>query len=463
MRKNKLIQFFSLLVIFLPGLVFASIDPFHVETLTAPNPQTVTTMPVNLAVPASRNELSVAELPKHAMSLIEVTDFALGHNPDTWLAWAQAKVKAADVGIAESAFLPQVNLGGSVQYSAQVFSRDNSEQWTYGPNISLSYLLLDFGQRRDNVNAALYAVIAGNLNQNNAIQQVILQVEQAYYQVLGQQELVKAYEESLLEANTSLAASQALRANGLATIGDVYQAEGSKAQAELNLQTAKGNYQTALGQLSTAMGLPPNTQLNLLPLSAPKEEKQIHQSIDEMLAVAKKNRPDLLASEAAVRQNQALLAATKASDLPTISLEGTATPSIANVSNGTTMIGALTVSLPLFTGFSYTYQVKSAAADVAVAEASRDQLNQQVQYQVWQTYYALQTASQNIQTTEILLKSSEQASQQALGQYKGGVGNILSVLTTQATLASARVQNIQAQIGWYLALSQLAAAMGILK
>ncbi len=461
--RTKLLPLLSIIPFFIPGYAFASIDPFHVETLTAPNPQTVSEKPLDLSIPESRNDLSEKELPKHPMSLIEITDFALGHNPNTWLAWAQAKVNAANVGIAESAYLPEIDAGGAVQYSAQVFSHDNNEQITYGPNISLSYVLLDFGQRSDNIHAALYSVIAANLSQNNSIQQVILQVEQAYYQVLGQQELVKAYQESLVEADRSLVASQALRANGLATIGDVYQAEGSQAQAVLNLQTAKGNYQTALGLLATTMGLPAKAKLGLLPLSPPTEQKKMDQSLDSMLEVAKRNRPDLLSAEAEVRQNQALLASTKASDLPVISLTGSATPSIANVGNGTSLVGTVSLSIPLFTGFSYTYQVKKAAAVVAVAQATRDQLDQQVQYQVWQAYFALQTATQNISTTEILLKSSEQASQQAMGQYKGGVGNILTVLTTQSTLAGARVQHIQAQLNWYLALSQLAASMGILK
>jgi outer membrane protein TolC len=106
--------------------------------------------------------------------------------------------------------------------------------------------------------------------------------------------------------------------------------------------------------------------------------------------------------------------------------------------------------------------VRQARAQVEIAAATRDQLAQQISLQVWQAYFALQTAEKSISNTDILFKSSEQSMQQASGQYKAGVGNILMVLTAQASLANARVQSIQARLNWYTALAQLAAAVGTL-
>lgn len=441
----------------------AAVDPFNTEDLTTLNPQTYWPKPANLTVTDIAAPQAAAELTNKPLSLAEITDFALRNNPDTRLAWYQAKEAAANVGIAESAYLPTLDGGGGVQYTANVFTQPNSSQTTYGPNFSFSYLLLDLGNRNNTVKAAKYAQIAANLNQNNAIQQVILQVQQAYYQVLGEQAVVAADRQSLKQAKTSLDSAQALRAAGLATIGDVYQAQSAYAQANLNLQTAQGGYQTALGQLVTAMGLPANIPIRLVELHNPPNTQKIAQNISQLLAAAKRNRPDLLAAEARVRQSQAELAAAKASVLPTLTVDATAEPGgLLSTTTGTEVTAALTLSIPLFTGFSYTYNVRQAQAQVQAAEATRDQLNQQVQFAVWQNYFALQTATQNIGATEILLRSSLQASEQALGQYKNGVGDILSVLTTQATLANARVQNIQAQLNWYVALAQLAAAVGTL-
>ncbi len=461
---------FSKLMVTLAAAIFISqtqamtmSDPFKIDDLATPNPQTYWLKPPDLLVDEAANTQAASCLPNKRLSLAEITDFALLNSPDTRLAWYQAKAAAANVGIAESAYLPQIDAGAEVQFTANVFTSPHSSETTYGPNFSLSYLLLDLGNRSNTLLATRYAQMAANLNQNNAIQQVILKVQQSYYQALGQQALVSANQLSVKQAKTSLEVANALRQSGLETIGDVYQAQGAYAQAILDLQTAQGNYQTSLGTLATAMGLPVNTPLKLMPLRTVRETAEMKQSINQLLVTAKHNRPDLLSAEAQVRQSGAELAATRASILPTLTLNATAEPGgVFSDTSGTNVTTELVLSMPLFTGFSYTYQVKQAEAQAKAAQATRDQLNQQVQSQVWQNYFALQTAKLNISTTQVLLKSSLQASAQALGQYKSGVGDILSVLTTQTTLAKARQQSIQANLNWYLALAQLAASAGTL-
>ena len=50
----------------------------------------------------------------------------------------------------------------------------------------------------------------------------------------------------------------------------------------------------------------------------------------------------------------------------------------------------------------------------------------------------------------------------ALGQYKQGVGSILTVLTAQAALDSARSQEASARWTWYSSLAQLSHDVGII-
>lgn len=406
--------------------------------------------------------LAAVRLPNRPLTLAEVTDFALRNNPNTRLAWAQALTAAANLGVAKSAYLPQLTSGGAVSYSADVFTNESNAETTYGPNLGLSYVLWDFGNRANTVKAARFDVIAANLMQNSQIQQVILQVEQAYYQVLGQQALIEANQKSVAEAQTSLNASQALRTHGLATIGDMYQAQSSLAQANLNLAQSQGDYHIALGQLTTTMGLPADYAIRLLPLTRNLPIRKIHQDVRTLLQASKRYRPDLLAAEAQVRASQATLAATKAAGMPTLELDASAGPHVVGDTSITGTTSSISINIPLFTGFQQTYNVRQAKAQVLAAAATRDQLNQQVEFEVWQAYFTVQTAEKNITNADVLLQSSQQSLNQALGQYKAGVGNILSVLTAQSSLASARVQSIQARLSWYTAVAQLAAAVGTL-
>jgi outer membrane protein TolC len=58
------------------------------------------------------------------------------------------------------------------------------------------------------------------------------------------------------------------------------------------------------------------------------------------------------------------------------------------------------------------------------------------------------------------VSSAIQSERVALGRYKAGVGNILNLLTAQVSLASARMQNIQAVYNWHIAKAALAQSMG---
>ncbi len=265
----KLKSMFSLLVLSLIFEDALAIDPFKTELSTTPNPQTYWLKPDNFRLTDLAASFAKAQLPSKPMSLTAIIDFALRNNPQTRLAWFQAKEAAANVGITKSAYLPTVDVGYAAVETANIFSnnsKNNTSEFTYGPNISFNYLLLDFGNRSNTVLAAQFAQIAANLNQNSAIQQVILQVQQAYYQVLGYLAIIEADQKSLQAATKSLDAANALRANGMATVGDVYQAQSSLAQAKLNLQTAQGNYKTTMGQLATLMGVPADTVIHLKPL-----------------------------------------------------------------------------------------------------------------------------------------------------------------------------------------------------
>lgn len=415
---------------------------------------------------------TVQSQPDKTWTLSSLTDLALTINPDTKLAWAQVKAAAANVGIAKSAYWPQLDFNADASFTTHENNDNNSNDFgcsssdKYCANLTINYLVWDFGVTRQQVKNANYQLIATQLNQNEAIQQVILQVEQAYYQLLGLQALVKADQISLKEAKTNLDAAKALHNQGLATIGDVYQAESTLSQAQLTLQQAEGELSIGRGQLATAVGLPVQTNLKIADVSNQFEHDAIMHNVKLLLDKAKNQRPDLQAAEAQVTAAQAQVQATKDQRWPTLAF--TASTEHADAVNTFTVLNRqsnvmLTLNYPVFTGFQQTNQIRQAQAQEQEAEATRDQLANQVDMQVWQAYYALKTARKSILTSQAYLKTSIQAANQTLGQYRAGVGNILSVLTTQTTEATARVQLIQSTLNWYLALAQLMQAIGALQ
>ena len=160
------------------------------------------------------------------LTLIELTDMALTNNPQTRLAWDAIRASQAGVELARAGYWPQVSLTYSYSRNDLVSftGQGTGAQTRYGPAISLNYLLWDFGTRSGTLNAAKFALISAQLSNSQTLQDVILAVEQDYYQVLGLQALDQADELSVQDAITSLDAERENQKSGLATIGDVYQA-----------------------------------------------------------------------------------------------------------------------------------------------------------------------------------------------------------------------------------------------
>lgn len=437
-------------------------DPRNVESLITQHPDTPW---IGDRLPASPKPVVEIPNPERPLTLAELTDLALRNNPQTRTAWASARAAAAQVGIELADYSVQASGALSFLRARQINQTGTVqpiiERTT--PSVTLSYALLDFGVRANQLEAARFNLLAANLSQNRTLQTVAFNVEQAYYALLGSEQLVRSGEVSLRNAQTTLDASERRRQSGLATIGDVYRAETAVAQARLAVQQAEGQVAQARGRLAFAAGLPVTTRYTLAPVPATLEASRLTQSVADLVERAKAGRPDLVAAEAAARSLAANARATAAAGLPSLAATATyadnyvvARPSGVNWSFG------LTVSIPLFSGFRDTYNTRLAEANTERQAAVRDQLANQVELDVWQGYFNVQTANTALTTAESLVRTAAQSLEVAEARYKGGVGSLLEVITAQADDINARVQRITAQVNWYTAFSQLNFALGSL-
>jgi len=440
-------------------------DPFDTERRVSPAPnlkwEPSTALPEVKAPQRARLSADAAPL-----SLPELTDIALLNNPKTRQAWFAARAAAAGVGIEQADDLPSVTGFYSLNRNQQVSGTTGllvPWQTRYGPSITLSYMLYDFGYGDFQTEAAEFRSLATSLSQNRALQDVVFQVEQAYYLLIGIEALVRVNELTLKNSQTAHDAAQRRRESGLATVADVYRTETQVAQAQLNLTRSRGELEKARGQLAIAVGLPVNGELKVQKLSGLPKVLEISTSLNSLLERAKANRPDLVAAEAQVRSARATANATFRSGLPTIEIGALAgynqftddRPSAANYAVG------LNVRIPIFTGYRDTYRVRQAEAQAGQAEAVRDALYQQTELDVWQSYYDLQTAGGAITSTDSQVKSAEQTAQATLARYQAGFGSILDLTTAQLDESNARVQQIQSYLNWFTALARLNFSIGV--
>src|SRR6266403_3518906 len=333
---------------------------------TAPAPNVLWTPPSRQ--PAAAPGAPPPELPPDLagriaqLKLTDVIDIALRNNTATSAAWADARAAAATYGAAKGQYYPTIALNGTattIRRTVPAAGQQAVKQQFYGPALTLSWLLLDFGGRSGAVGQARAALLAADWTHNATLQSVVLSVEQAYFLYLGTKALVDAQQTTLTEAQTNLGAAEQRHRVGLATIADVLQARTALSQALLALQATQGQLQTTRGALALSMGLPANVPYDIEVVPDTTTPFGVVEGVDSLIARAMRERPDLAAQRAQAEQARARVSVARSQALPSLSVGGTASqtyfvqhPGTPTPPAGNSYNATLTLAIPLFSGWS---------------------------------------------------------------------------------------------------------------
>lgn len=432
---------------------------------TSKSPETAWTPPAS-AVPKHLPRPEASDL--GTLTLPHAIDIALQNNPATRTAWLEARAAQALVGSRRSTFFPELNLNATYNRSHQatqggttVFNSTN-----YGPSLVLTYLLFDFGGRAAQVEQARQTLIAANFLHNQQMQNVILRTQQAYYGYLDAKALLDAQSATLRERKTSVDSADARHDAGVATIADVLQARTALSQAQLTYESLGQNLRVFEGTLATVMGVPVTTKFEVgtLPTDLPVQE--VTTAVDALIAQAEARRPDFAAARAGIERAEARVREVRSQGLPTVGLTANAArTTFKGVTSATASPYSVSIAMrfPLFTGFRTQYDLRQARIEADLAREDARGLQQQIDLQVWTSYYGLSTATQRVRTSRDFLATAQQAADVASNRYRSGVGSILDVLTAEAALENARAQEVQARTDWFMAVAQLAHDTGSLE
>jgi outer membrane protein len=405
-------------------------------------------------------------LPANTLSLAAAVDIALCRNPSTRSAWASAHLQAAALGSAESAWLPSItatdsetrSYGQHVDVTGIVVT---SPQNTNDAALSLSWTLYDFGARGGRIRSARYLLEAAASTAGSTVQQTVFNVVQDYYGVVAGDAALLAAKTTEDTAARSVEIARALQQGGAASLADVLQVETAYDQAVLARVQAGQTAQSARGTLAVQIGVPADQPLKLDAEPVPAEVPALTARMADLMGEAVRQRPDLAAARAQVDSAVADITVARSLGRPSISIAGSRdvvnTTDVARQNYG--QIG-VTVTVPIFTGFSVGYGVRQAQATLEIREANAEQVRLNVSLNVWNGYYALDSANQQLAATATLIKTAETNQEVALGRYKAGVGTIIDLLTAQTAAASARQARISAELNWEVARAQLALALG---
>lgn len=406
-------------------------------------------------------------------TLAELIDLAQSHNPETRVAWEEAKSKAAALGIARSTLYPTVSaivLAASNRQAALIgefFHRQTIG--LFEPVLHVEYLVFDLGGRSGEIDAAKADLLAADLAFNDTHRRIIFQVASAYYRLLNADGQRQAAEVSLENAKAVEEDAKARLANGLATKPDELEATAARAQADFDLQAAVGAVDIARGELATVLGLEPGTICKVQGIEELKLPSTLAGSVNEEIERAFRQRPDLMRQLAHLRASDASIKQAKSAYFPSLNFMGDGGLARAygqqdllpgHYAQGEVWNARLELKWTLFDGARREYRLAEANADKKAAQAEIDALEDQIANEVWAAYSNMQTALRQQQAAAALLTASQQSYEAAHEAYGYGVRNLLDVVSAQKVLALARSEEISARTQLLFQVTNLAFRTG---
>jgi outer membrane protein len=412
--------------------------------------------------------------PAKAYTLAELVDIAEGNNPETRVAWENARGRAADLGVSKATLYPTLAaLAVADSSRVDIFFNPywiRQTSGTFSPTLNLDYTVFDFGRRFDQIAISRSNLLAANFLFNDAHRKVIFSVMEAYYRVLSSKGQEDAQEANLKNAQTVQDAAEARLHEGLATLPDVLEARSATAQADYDLQAAIGATEIAHGDLANALGISPISQFQIESIQGLHIPQELDDTVEKSIDRALSQRPDLMQQVEQVRAAGAEIKLAKTAYLPTLTFDGYGGLSHGWAQQGLnpgyyspnqeTWDARLSLTWNLFDGFARESRLARAKADQKQSQAQVDTLRNQVENQVWAAYSTARTALREQRAAAALLAAATESYNAALQSYNYGVRSQIDVVAAQRALATARTADVTARTQLLTGIAALAFQTG---
>lgn len=401
--------------------------------------------------------------PAHPYTLAELIDIAEDHNPGTRIVWERAKQKAHELGLAKSAYYPKLE-GLAVFGDERLINPFPEPLAPRGyvtvelpvirPEVTLQYLIFDFGKRQANVDFAKQEQLAAGADVIQLNQALAFRVATAYYLLVTAQERLQAAQDILQTAQTTQDAAENRLNNGLATLPDVLNARAETAQAVFDEESADGDEKIARVTLTEAVGADPSPDITIDNQRSAPLPARLSMSIDALIDRAMVNRPELMAQALQIRSAQARIRAAKSDYKPQIALSGSAAQTslwpasdygkLGSASEPTWSVD-LGVQWRIFDGGERKNELLIAESQRREAQDELTAKEDETTREVWTAYIAFRTALRKQDAAVALLDSANSSYSASLDAYKYGVKNLVDVVTAEKQLAQARLSSVSAR------------------
>ncbi len=300
------------------------------------------------------------------------------------------------------------------------------------------------------------------------LQDVILNTDQAYWQVISLANK-KKLAESFLDLVKKLDSDVSkMVAEGVATKADELSVKVKVNEAEMTLTKVENGLSLSKMVLCQLCGIPLDTPITLADESMENitlPDTYIEGNVNTALS----NREELKSLELASKIYRQKVNVTRSEFLPSVGLTATylvTNPSLVNgferKMRGMWGVGMM-VKIPVFHWGEGIYKVKAAKAEANIAQYKLDDVKEKVELQVTQATYKVNEATKKLAMAEKNMAKADENLRYANLGFQEGVIPTSNVLEAQTAWLSAQSGKIDAQIDVKMSEIYLNKSMGTLK
>ncbi len=369
-------------------------------------------------------------------------------------------------------FLPTLSASAGWDWSrfkSENFSQD-TRSWGVGANSSI--VLFDGLSNFANLSRSKNSLESIKLLIENKKQEVVFQTINLYYAIVETEQLLKVREENVKQQQKNLETIEERNRLGSVTMADVYQQQVQLGNAELEVIRTKNNLETAKSNLLFYLGLDVLENYNYSS-EFTEAELQIlatefdtdYNRLNELVQQALENRRDYKAQKLTLDSFYDNITIARSGHLPRLSGN-------LNYNTGADVPGdlfkthnygvGLTLSLPIFSGFSVHNAIQSAEVDAMNYEIDLRDSERLIKQDIQKTFLDLEAAKKSLIVTQKNVKAAEENLKIEQEKYNLGSGKLLDVLIANTTFQNAQTNYINAQFAYIKLNEELKYNLGVL-
>lgn len=291
-----------------------------------------------------------------------------------------------------------------------------------------------------------------------AEEQIRYEVSEAYFNALKKKEAIQVGEDVLKARQADYEAAQKRSAQRLLTPSDLLLVETKREAAQNDLSSAKREWGLALADLTFKMGLPPDTEVEVHPASAPPP---MLPSLSTLTELAHRRRAEIAAQEVAVQNMEATQRVAQAERLPTLDLvSGYSIGDDYSPPGNTAWVTAFRLDFPLQNLHASRVKQAQTVAKRMEQEQKLLHLRHTVASEVIQAYHEIARLTDAARLSEKQVEQAEQAATQARSQFKAGLVTQSALFEAEVVLSKVRQSRVQVQYDQQIAHAKLRKAVG---